>query len=150
MARKLNLAAGILCGLASAANLGLYANRSNLPEAELLKSTAVYVQEYNGASAQEPIGYARRTLKVAARNDKISEEVDKLEKELEYLNTEIGESTNPKFYGPFLREFGDNMKDLVDENRRGYSRLLSGIFLGIASAIWFINSETGEGIDYYF
>ncbi len=140
--KRLGVVAGTCFAVASALNFVSYYSKPVIPEAELLKSTAAYVQRYEGESPKEAIQYAQDTLKIAQRNNALLEDVKGLEKELVGISEGIGESKNPVVYRPVLKEFGSNIEKIADKNSRSSWALWVGILHGVASLAWLANPYT--------
>src|SRR3989344_4793673 len=137
---KLQLIAGMCFGIASALQFASYYGKPNINEADLLRSTATYIQQYEGQNPREVGDYAQITLRVAAQENPGVPEISKLEKELTSIIEEIGNSQNRSIYRPLLTHLGEKMEHISDENSRSSWTLLAGILSGVASVIGFANS----------
>lgn len=82
-----------------------------------------------------PLECVREAFNVAERNEALKKDVGTLEKELEEINEEIGESKNPRVYGPVLREFSEEIVDVARKNQRNDLGLVGGVVTGVGGII---------------
>jgi len=141
MTRKLELYLASTIGIVSALNLVSYFTKPDIPEAEMLKTTSVYVQRYENESVKDTLDYVQSILKVAKRNYELSEDIRRLEKEFSLTSKTIEQSINQTTHKKVLREFGDRMKTIADKNRRNPLTLGLGIVGCLVSLLWLTDPE---------
>ena len=141
MSRRTNLYASALFVLSSVLYFGIYTRGYNDEEVELLRSTADYIEDYDGEDANAAFDRINSTLdEVTGSNHSLIRQANQLERYVSYVECEVRPTES---YEPVLNYVGRTLENLAQNFEQDSNDLWLGFACGLL-ALSFVTTREYE------